>query len=174
MNNKYNNKKQNFVRVNGQIRFSPVRVVKDKVQLGIMRVEDALKIAREQDLDLVEIVPNARPPVCEIIDYGKYRYQLSIKEKEKNKAKQIETKEIRLTPKIADHDIVTKSNAARKFLTEGKKVQLSLLFRNREMAHQDEGFKTVGKILQQVEDVCKVEMAPKLEGKRIICRIEPK
>ena len=173
--NKYNNnKKQNYVRVNGQIRFSPVRVVKDKVQLGVMRVEDALKIAREQDLDLVEIVPNARPPVCEIIDYGKYRYQLSIKEKEKNKSKQIETKEIRLTPKIADHDIAIKSNAARKFLTEGKKVQISVQFRNREMAHPDEGFKTVGKILKEIEDISKVDMAPKLEGKRITCRIEPK
>ena len=174
MNNKYNNKKKNFVRVNGQIRFSPVRVVKDKVQLGIMRVEDALKIAREHELDLVEIVPNARPPVCEIIDYGKYKYQLSIKEKERNKAKQIETKEIRLTPKIADHDISIKSNAARKFLIEGKKVQISVQFRNREMAHPDEGFKTVGKILKEVEDVCKVEMSPKMEGKKITCRIEPK
>lgn len=169
-----NNKKQNFVRVNGQIRFSPVRVIKDKVQLGVMRVEEALKIARENDLDLVEIVPNARPPVCEIIDYGKYRYQLSIKEKEKNKVKQIETKEIKLSPKIADNDIVTKSNAARKFLTEGKKVQLNLLFKNREMAHPDEGFKTVGKLLKEIEDVYKIDMAPKLEGKRIICRIEPK
>jgi len=173
--NKFNNKKQNFVRVNEQIRFSPVRVVKDKVQLGVMRVEDARKLARDEGLDLVEIVPNARPPVCEIVDYGKFRYQQSIREKEKKQhAKQIEMKEIRLSPKIAENDVDTKSKAARKFLADGKKVQLNLLFRgNRELAHQEEGFKVVNRIIKEVEDICKVESPPKMEGRRIICRIEP-
>src|SRR5574340_541875 len=115
-----NNKKQNFIRVNEQIRFSPVRVVKDKVQIGVMHVEEAKKLAKAEGLDLVEIVPNARPPVCEIIDYGKYRYQLSLKEKEKKqKTKHAEIKKIRLSPKIADNDINTKSKATRKFLMEG-------------------------------------------------------
>jgi translation initiation factor IF-3 len=167
-------KRQNFVRVNEQIRFSPVRVVKDKVQLGVMRVEEARRLAKDEGLDLVEIVPNARPPVCEIIDYGKFRYQQSIKEKEKKqKAKQTEIKEIRLSVKIADNDVDTKGKTARRFLMEGKKVQFNLLFRNRELAHQEEGFKVVQKIIKEVEDICKVELHPKMEGKRIICRVEP-
>ena len=175
MNFTNRDRKQNFVRMNEQIKFSPVRVVRNKVQIGVMCVEDARRIAREEGLDLVEIVPNARPPVCEIIDYGKYRYQLSIKEKEKkHKTKQGEMKEIRLSPKIAEHDVEIKGKAARKFLNEGKKVQLNLLFRNRELAHQDEGFKVINKILKEIEDVCKIESPPKMEGKRIICRIEPK
>lgn len=167
--------KNQYTRVNDQIRFSPVRVVKDGEQLGIMPLENAKKLARNAKLDLVEIVPQARPPVCSIIDYGKYRYEQSIKEKEsKQKSKNIEVKEIRLSPKIADHDVDTKTKAARKFIEQGKKVQLNLLFKGRDLAHKDTGFAVVTKITENLEDVAQVELKPKLEGKRLICRLEPK
>jgi len=167
--------KNKFTRVNDQIRISPVRVVKDGEQLGVMPLDKAKRLARNAKLDLVEIAPQARPPVCNIIDYGKFRYQQSIKEKEiKQKSKTSEVKEIRLSPKIAVHDIDTKTKAARKFLEQGKKVQFNLLFKGRDLAHKDTGFAVVKRMAENLEDVAQVELKPKLDGKRLICRLEPK
>jgi translation initiation factor IF-3 len=166
---------QRSFRVNEQIRFSPVRVVRDNNQLGIMPVDQARKLAYQDNLDLVEIVPQARPPVCIIVDYGKYNYEKSLKEKEqKKKAKTHELKEIKLTPKIADNDILTKAKAGQRFLEEGKKVQLTLDLKGRELAHRDEGFKVIEKFLQILNGVAKVGYGPKFEGRSIICKIEPK
>lgn len=169
------NKRERPLRVNEQIRFSPVRVVKDNQQLGIMQVEQARRLAEAEGLDLVEIVPQARPPVCHIIDYGKYKYDKSLKEKEqKKKNKQSESKEVQLRPKIAENDIVTKTKAVQKFLAEGRKVQLTLVLKNRELLHREEGFKVINKVLQELNGTGRVEYGPKSEGKTIICRIEPK
>lgn len=172
-----NNSRERPLRVNEQIRFSPVRVVKDSQQLGVMQVGEARRLAIEAGLDLVEVVPNARPPVCHIVDYGKYKYEKSLKEKEqkkKSKQSQIELKEVQLSPKIAENDINTKIKAVQKFLVEGKKVQLTLILKNREVLHREEGFKVINKILKVLEGTIKIEYGPKSEGRNIICRMEPK
>jgi len=167
--------KRQFTRVNDQIKVSPVRVVKDGEQLGVMPLEKAKILARNAKLDLVEIAPQVKPPVCSITDYGKFRYQQSIKEKDiKQKSKGAEVKEIRLSPKIANHDIDTKTKSARKFIKQGKKVQFNLLFKGRDLAHKDTGFAVVKRMAESLEDVAQVEMKPKLDGRRLICRLEPK
>jgi translation initiation factor IF-3 len=123
--------------INEQIRDKEVRVIgTDGEQIGIMSAKEALKLAEEAGVDLVKIAPTAKPPVCKIVDYGKYKYELTRKEKEaKKKQKVIETKEIRLSPNIDTNDLNTKINAARKFLSKGDKVKVTLRFRGREMAH---------------------------------------
>lgn len=166
-----------FTRVNFQIRVPQVRVVKEGQQLGIMNTDQARKIAQDDGLDLVEIVPNARPPVCHIIDYDKYRYQQKQKEKEqkrKQKEASVELKEIRLRPRIQDHDIETKVSAARRFLESGQRVQFNLQYKNREITHKEEGFVIVNKIIESLKDIATVERAPKMEGFRLICKLEPK
>jgi translation initiation factor IF-3 len=166
--------KQDFTRVNEKIKFSPVRVVKDGQNFGVIPLDKAKQMAFASGLDLVEIAPQARPPVCSIMDYGKFKYQQSIKEKEKKqKQKTLEMKEIRLRPKTGDHDIETKAKAARKFLEEGRKLQLHVLFKSREYAHKDEGFKVVEKFVKLLEDISKVEMAAKFQGNSITCRLMP-
>ena len=123
--------------INEQIRDREVRVIgADGTQLGIMSAREAFKLAQEAELDLVKIAPTAKPPVCKIIDYGKYRYEMARKEKEaRKKQKTVEIKEVRLSPNIESNDLNTKINAARKFITKGDKVKVSLRFRGREMAH---------------------------------------
>ena len=123
--------------INEQVRDREVRVISsDGEQLGIMSSKEAMKLAREAELDLVKIAPNAKPPVCKIIDYGKYRYELARKEKEaKKKQKTIDVKEVRLSPNIDKNDLNTKINQARKFLSKGDKVKVTLRFRGRELAH---------------------------------------
>ncbi len=123
--------------INEQIRDREVRVIgEDGQQLGIMSAKEAMKLAQEAELDLVKIAPTAKPPVCKIIDYGKYRYELARKEKEaRKKQKVVELKEVRLSPNIEANDLNTKINAARKFVTKGNKVKVTLRFRGREMAH---------------------------------------
>jgi translation initiation factor IF-3 len=166
--------KQAQTRINHQIRISPVRLVKEGKQVGIFPVDKARKMARDQGLDLVEVNPNVRPIVCAIMDYGKYRYQQSMKEKaNKQKQKGTEIKEIRLSPKIADNDIATKVKAVCKFLSQGKKVQLNLVYRKRELSHKSEGFKVINKIIEEIQDVAKVENPPKIDGNRLTCRLEP-
>jgi translation initiation factor IF-3 len=174
MKKKKKKQQQHQPRVNERIRFSPVRLVKDGKQIGIMPVDKARKMAYDLGLDLVEVNPNARPIVCSIMDYGKYCYQQSIKEKTNKKNKGIEMKEVRLSPKIADNDINTKVKAASKFLSQGKKVQLTLIYKKRELSHKDEGFKVVNKMLEDLEEIAKVESRPKLSGDRLICKLEPK
>ena len=138
----------------------------DGAQLGIMSARDALKIAEEAGLDLVKIAPTAKPPVCKIVDYGKYRYELARKEKEaKKKQRTIEIKEIRMSPNIDTNDLNTKVSAARKFLTKGNKVKVTLRFRGREMAHMQTTKHILDDFAQMLSDVAVVEKAPKVEGR---------
>ncbi len=155
--------------INEQIRDREVHVISsDGEQLGIMSARDAYKLAQEQDLDLVKVSPNAKPPVCKIIDYGKYRYEMARKEKEaKKKQKTIEMKEIRLSPNIDSNDLNTKMNNARKFLAKGNKVKVTLRFRGREMAHIQSSKHILDDIAKSMEDVATVEKAPKQEGRSI-------
>ena len=138
----------------------------DGAQLGIMSSRDAMKIAEEAGLDLVKIAPTAKPPVCKIVDYGKYRYELARKEKEaKKKQRTIEIKEIRMSPNIDTNDLNTKVSAARKFLTKGNKVKVTLRFRGREMAHMQTTKHILEDFAQMLSDVAVVEKAPKVEGR---------
>ncbi len=155
--------------INEQIRDREVRLIgSDGEQLGIMSAKEALRMAEEADLDLVKIAPNAKPPVCKIIDYGKYRYEMARKEKEaKKKQKTVEMKEIRLSPNIDDNDLRTKVNAAKKFIGKGNKVKITLRFRGREMAHIAQSRHVLDDFAKEVEDVAVVEKAPKQEGRSI-------
>ena len=156
--------------INVQIRDKEVRVVgADGEQLGIMSAREANALAREADLDLVKIAPTAKPPVCKIIDYGKYRYELARKEKEaKKKQKVIDIKEVRLSPNIEDNDLNTKVNAARKFITKGDKVKVTLRFRGREMAHMQSSKQILDVFAEKLSDVAVIEKPAKLEGRSII------
>ena len=133
--------------INEQIRDKEVLLIgEDGQQLGVMATRDALKLAQDANLDLVKIAPTAKPPVCKIIDYGKYRYELTRKEKEaKKKQKITEVKEVRLSPNIDDNDLNTKANQARKFITKGDKVKVALRFRGREMAHMQASKRKIGR-----------------------------
>ena len=153
--------------INEQIRDRELRVVSESgEQLGIMSAREAMKLAQEAELDLVKIAPTAKPPVCKIIDYGKYRYELARKEKEaKKKQKTIEVKEVRLSPNIDSNDLNTKIGAARKFLTKGDRVKITLRFRGREMAHMNNSKHILDDIAQSLSDIAVVEKAPKVEGR---------
>ena len=153
--------------INERIRDREVRLVSESgEQLGIMSSREALKLAREADLDLVKIAPNAKPPVCKIIDYGKYRYELARKEKEaKKKQKTMEVKEVRLSPNIDTNDLNTKANQARKFITKGDKVKVTLRFRGREMAHMHNSKYILDDFAEKLADIAVVEKAPKVEGR---------
>ena len=155
--------------INEQIRDKEVRLIgEDGEQLGIMSAKEALKIAEEAGLDLVKIAPQAKPPVCKVIDYGKYRYELARKEKEaKKKQKVVELKEIRLSPNIDTNDLNTKINAAKKFVEKGNKVKVTLRFRGREMAHMNQSKHILDDFAAELSDVAVVEKAPKVEGRSI-------
>lgn len=155
--------------INEQIKDKEVRVIsEDGEQLGVMSSREALKLAQEAELDLVKIAPTAKPPVCKIIDYGKYKYEQVRKEKEaKKKQKVVEVKEIRLSPNIDTNDLNTKINATRKFLAKGNKVKITLRFRGREMAHMQTSKHILDDFAEQLADVATVEKAPKLEGRSI-------
>lgn len=156
--------------INEQIRDKEVRVISQEgEQLGIMSAKEAYKLAMEAELDLVKISPNAKPPVCKIIDYGKYRYEMARKEKEaKKKQKTIDTKEVRLSPNIEANDLNTKINAARKFIAKGDKVKVTLRFRGREMAHMQSSKHILDDFAEALKDVAVVEKAPKLEGRSMM------
>ena len=155
--------------INGQIRDKEVRVIGENGdQLGIMPIREAMHLAQEAELDLVKIAPKAQPPVCKIIDYGKYRYELARKEKEaRKKQKIVEVKEVRLSPNIDTNDLNTKVNNARKFLTKGNKVKVTLRFRGREMAHVHQSRHILDDFAGLVADIATVEKAPKLEGRNM-------
>ena len=141
----------------------------DGEQLGIMSAKEAYFKAKDANLDLVKIAPTAKPPVCKIIDYGKYRYELARKAKEaKKKQKTVETKEIRLSPNIDTNDLNTKVNQARKFLSKGAKVKVSLRFRGREMAHRDVGREILDSFYKELEDVSTVDKPAKMEGRSMV------
>lgn len=153
--------------INEQIRDREVRLIgEDGEQLGIMPAKEALKLAREAELDLVKIAPTAKPPVCKIIDYGKYRYEMARKEKEaRKKQKIIDIKEVRLSPNIDSNDLNTKVNAAKKFIEKGDRVKVTLRFRGREMAHVQSSKQILDVFAEKLADVAVVEKAPKLEGR---------
>lgn len=153
--------------INEQIRDKEVRLIgPDGAQLGIMSAKEAMFKAQEAGLDLVKIAPQAKPPVCKIIDYGKYRYELARKEKEaKKKQRTIEIKEVRLSPNIDTNDLNTKVNAARKFLSKGDRVKVTLRFRGREMAHMSSSRHVLDDFAQLLSDIAVVEKAPKVEGR---------
>ena len=160
-------KKISDLMVNEQIRDRDVRVIGENgEQLGIMPSREAMRLAEEAGLDLVKIAPTAKPPVCKIVDYGKFRYEQTRKEKEaKKKQRIIDVKETRLSPNIDKNDLNTKVNAARKFLTKGDKVKMTLRFRGREMAHMANSKHILDDVAQQLSDIAVVEKAPKVEGR---------
>jgi len=168
------NSKKDRVRCNEQIRIPQVLVIHDGKNLGVMQSRSALQLAKSFDLDLVEVAPNARPPVCHIIDYGKYMYDKQKKQKESNsKQNQVKEKEIDFRYVIADGDLNTKSNQIRVFLTKGYKVKCVCKFRQRENAHKNQGFEVFKKLLDSLNDIAAVESPPKLDGTNIVCRLEP-
>lgn len=143
--------------------------------VGVVSLRDALYAAEEAGLDLVEVSPNADPPVCKILDYGKYKYEAQKKANEaRKKQKIIEVKEIKLRPNIDEHDYEIKMKAMRRFLEEGDKVKVTMRFRGREMAHQDIGMNVLVKVREALDDLGKVEQMPKLEGKQMIMVLAPR
>ena len=153
--------------INEQIRDKEVRVIgEDGEQLGIMPTKEALKLAEEAGVDLVKIAPTAKPPVCKIVDYGKFKYEQTRKEREaKKKQKTVEIKEIRLSPNIDTNDLNTKINAARKFIGKGDRVKITLRFRGREMAHMNNSKHILDDFAQALSDIAVVDKAPKVEGR---------
>ena len=164
------------MQINEDIRDREVRVVTDGgEQLGIMSAKEALKKAEERNLDLVKISPNAKPPVCKIMDYGKYRFEQSKREKENRKNQRvIEIKEIRLSLNIDTHDFETKVNHAHKFLKAGNKVKVSIRFRGREMAHPQIGEVSMIRCAEACEEFATVEKPAKLEGRQMLMFLAPK
>ena len=162
--------------INEQIRDREVRLIgEDGEQLGIMSSREAMKLAAEANLDLVKIAPTAKPPVCKIIDYGKYRYELARKEKEaKKKQKVIEIKEVRLSPNIDENDLNTKMNNARKFLEKGNKVKVTLRFRGREMAHMSKTKYILDDFAEKLADIAAVDKPAKVEGRSIVLYLSAK
>lgn len=162
--------------INEQIRDKEVRVISaDGEQLGIMSAKEAQKLATEAELDLVKISPNAKPPVCKIIDYGKFRYEMMRKEKEaKKKQRIIETKEVRLSPNIEENDLNTKINMARKFLTKGDKVKVTLRFRGRELAYVNQSKVILDDFAEKLSDVAVIEKPAKFEGRSMIMYLAEK
>ena len=162
-------------RINQFIKASEVRVVHDKKgSLGVMNIKDALALAREEDSDLVEIVPNANPPVCKIINYGKYKFELQKKNKEaKKKQKLVQLKEIKMRPQISVHDYNFKMKHIREFLNEGNKVKITIMFRGREMAHTEFGYDLIAKIIKDLENEASTEKPPKMEGRNLSAVLNP-
>jgi translation initiation factor IF-3 len=152
-----------------------VRVVGDNVDVGIYSIEEALKIADNQELDLVEISPKANPPVCKVIDYRKFLYEKKKKEKEiKQKTQKMQVKEIRMGPNTDEHDFNFKLNHAKKFLSDGNKVKAEVFFKGRTIIYKDQGKYQLLKFADELEEYGKVESLPKMEGKRMIMIISPK
>jgi translation initiation factor IF-3 len=162
-------------RVNERIRIREVRLVdEDGQQVGVVPTMQALEMARDRGLDLVEVAPNAIPPVCRLMDYGKYRYEQSRKERESRKNQTVvELKEVRIRPKIDDHDLETKGRNAAKFLDGGDKVKVSVLFRGREMAHPEIGRGLLDQLIELLRPHGSVEQAPKIEGRTMTMILAP-
>jgi translation initiation factor IF-3 len=164
---------RNQTRINSQIRISPIRVIgSDGTQYGVISTDEALSRARDAGLDLVEVAPNEKPPVCRIMDFGKYKYEKS--KKSGQRTHQTKTKEIRLRPKTGEHDVETKVRQAIGFLQHKDKVQVSVIFRGREMAHVDEGRRVMENVLQELAEYSKLEQPPLQQGKRMIATVAPK
>jgi len=164
------------LRVNGEIRVREVRVISPEgEQLGIMPIREALLLAQERNLDLVEVAPNAQPPVCRIMDYGKFRYEQSKRERDvRKKQKAITVKELRMTPKIDTHDFQIKLRNAERFLRDGDKVKITVRFRGREIVHADLARDKLVDLANQLQGVALVERPPRLEGRQMIMILAPK
>lgn len=162
--------------INEKIRARQVRVISaDGSQLGILSLEEALSAAREEGLDLVEVAPNADPPVCKIMDYGKFRYQQSKRSQEaKKKQTVIQVKEVKLRPKTDEHDVQTKLRHIRRFLAQKDKAKVTVIFRGREIAFKDRGERVLQRILEELKDEVVVEMPPKMEGRNLVMILAPK
>ncbi|KUK12269.1 translation initiation factor IF-3 [Moorellaceae bacterium AZ2] len=162
--------------MNGEIRAREVRLVgTNGQQLGIMPLREALRIAHEQGLDLVEVAPQARPPVCRIMDYGKYKYEQSKREREARKKQRIiDVKEVKLRPGIEEHDFQVKARNALRFLEDGDKVKVTIMFRGREISHPELGEKLCWRLADQVSELASVERPPKLEGRNMVMILAPK
>jgi len=162
--------------INEDIRANELRIISgDGEQLGVMSRSEALALAEEKNLDLVCVSPNAKPPVCKILDYGKYRYELQKKEKEaKKKQHTTEVKEIRLSVFIDGHDVQVKAKTASKFLQNGDKVKVSLRFRGRERDYKDKGFDVMNQFAEEVSEFADIEKRPKFEGRSLIMFLTPK
>jgi|SRR5699024_8766520 len=161
--------------VNEKIRSKEVRLIDSNGdQLGVKSRQEALEIARTRELDLVMVAPNAKPPVCRIMNYGKYRYEQQKKEKEaRKKQKVINVKEVRFTPGIGEHDFNTKLRNARKFLTKGDKVKASVRFRGRAITHKDLGKEVLERMAEEVNDIATVESKAKMEGRNMFMMLAP-
>jgi translation initiation factor IF-3 len=164
------------VNINQAIRAREVRVVgAESEQLGILPLSEALALAESQHLDLVEVSPTAVPPVCRIMDYGKFKYQQSKRQQEARKKQvQIQLKEIKLRPKTDDHDILFKIKHARRFLEEGNKAKITVVFRGREITHNELGLQALERFTAELEDICTVEVRPKMEGRNMYIIVAPK
>jgi translation initiation factor IF-3 len=162
--------------INWGIRAQEVRVIDSAgKQAGIMPLKEAMKIAEEQGLDLVEVAPNANPPVCRVMNYGKYKYQQSKRSQEARKHQTvIQVKEVKLRPRTEEHDFQFKLRHAKRFLSEGNKVKISILFRGRELAHPEFGRDMMNRFLEEVKDIMVVEQAPRLEGRNMVMVVAPK
>lgn len=164
------------LRLNEAIRAREVRLVDaDGSQLGIVPVRDALRIAGEKALDLVEVAPTAKPPVCRIMDYGKFRYEESKREREaRKKQKIISIKELKMRPNIEDHDFDVRVKQAEKFLKEGDKIKCTIMFRGREIVHAENGKVVLDRLLDRIQDLVVVERPPKVEGRNMIMILSPR
>lgn len=164
------------LKINKEIRAQKVRLIgKDGAQIGIISLRDALMHAEQAGLDLVEISPNANPPVCKVIDYGKYRYQMTKKERESKKAQhQVKLKEIKVKPNIDKHDLLTKIKRSREFIEKGNKVRLTCTFRGREVVHPELGEKVTKRFIEELEDIAQVEALPRLVGRNLSLVLAPK
>lgn len=170
------NDRERRVRVNRQIRISPVRVIADNGdQLGVLSIEEALALAEERALDLVEVAPTARPPVVKIMDYGKYKFEeAKAARAAKKKQHVIQMKEVKYRPGIDDHDYNFKTKHAREFLQEGNKVKVTMMFRGRQMARPDLGRAVLDRVAADLAEVAKIEFEAKLEGRNMIMVLAPK
>jgi translation initiation factor IF-3 len=168
--------KQPEVRVNERIRVPQVRVIgEDGAQIGVLPVRDALALAQSKGLDLVEVAANSRPPVCRILDYGKFKYEQNRRaRKARKKQHQMQLKEVKMRPKIEDHDYGFKIQHAREFLAERDKVKLTVTFRGREIAHQDLGFRLIQRAIADLAEHATVESAPRSEGRTLTAVLMPK
>ncbi|MBP2626086.1 MAG: Translation initiation factor [Firmicutes bacterium] len=164
------------MRINEEIRAREVRLTSATNEpLGIVQLRDALQMAVEQNLDLVEVAPTAKPPVCRIMDFGKFKYEQQKREKEvKKKQKVVTVKEVKLRPNIEDHDFEVKFKNAQRFLEDGDKVKVTIMFRGRELSHPELGRKVLDKMALQIKDIANIERGAKLEGKNMIMILAPK
>ena len=174
-NHRQPKKEEAGVKINRDIRASEVRLIDSEgEQAGIVPIEEALRLAEENGLDLVEVAPNSTPPVCRIMDYGKYRYQQSKKTKDaKKKQTVILVKEVKLRPKTEEHDIQYKTENIKRFLAEGNRVKVTIQFRGREIAHPNMANRVVDRVMEGIEGLGLVDQRPKMEGRRMIFILRP-